>query len=292
MNHITELWYSKSRICRSIHQRLSIPFHVITRFNTMVAPLTRAKKCINNSPFPYLHGRRQISATNSISNSSHASPFPWLQALIALFTLSKLALGSPYDAQLSNAVQNLRLVSICSILSISLLLFLYSPSLPSLHAPSPKAPPVWLIATISPAHSQQRRNIIRATWQSLYDDPAITTRFVISDPGELWMPLIRHENATYGDLIILSHLEETAHIANTIKTVELFRYLVESGFHWDFVSKLDDDSFLDVFTFYHSFILPRLDTRSHNRIIIGRRLSRQEPILNTPVVSSILLPGR
>ncbi|KAK9384934.1 hypothetical protein V1515DRAFT_609949 [Lipomyces mesembrius] len=178
----------------------------------------------------------------------------------------------------------LRIVSICSIVPISVLLFLVSPlsSLTSLHGPSPNAPTAWLIATISPAHSQRRRNIIRATWQSLYEDPAITTRFVISDPGELWAPLIRHENATYGDIIVLSHLNETAHIANTIKSMELFRYLVESGFHWQFVSKLDDDSFLDVSTFYRSFILPILDTRSHDLIIIGRRLTYRKPHFDYP----------
>lgn len=43
--------------------------------------------------------------------------------------------------------------------------------------------PIWLIATSTPAHSLQRRSIIRATWQDLYrNDTLITTRFILANP--------------------------------------------------------------------------------------------------------------
>jgi Galactosyltransferase len=154
---------------------------------------------------------------------------------------------------------------------------------------------VWLIATISAAHDQQRRNIIRSTWQSLYRDDDIVTRFVISNPGDLWAPVVEHENATFRDLIVLPHLEETAKIANTIKSVELFKHLAAQGQRWAYVSKLDDDSFLDARTFYREFLRPHLhqptsnsrfplnsipytapELQPTNRTVFGRVLSREQ----------------
>jgi beta-1,3-galactosyltransferase 1 len=118
---------------------------------------------------------------------------------------------------------------------------------------------------------------MRATWHTFFADPAFTMRFFISDPGELWMPLIRHENETYGDLIMLPGLEESAQVATTIKQFEFFKYLAEHGSSWDFVSKLDDDSFLDAQSFYRTFLLPRLATLNHDRIIIGRLMTHSDP---------------
>ncbi|KAI9770939.1 MAG: hypothetical protein M1840_002643 [Geoglossum simile] len=154
---------------------------------------------------------------------------------------------------------------------------------------------VWLIATISAAHDQERRNIIRSTWQSLYRDDDIVTRFVISNPGDLWAPFIEHENATFQDLIVLPHLEETAEIANTIKSVELFKHLAAQGQRWAYVSKLDDDSFLDARTFYREYLRPHLhqptanthfplnslrytaqELQPSNRTVFGRLLSREQ----------------
>ena len=76
-----------------------------------------------------------------------------------------------------------------------------SPS-PSPAATAPKAP-VWLIATISAAKAFERRNLIRATWQSLYNNPVFETRFVIAEPGEALMHVIEFENKTHGDLIMI-----------------------------------------------------------------------------------------
>jgi beta-1,3-galactosyltransferase 1 len=131
-----------------------------------------------------------------------------------------------------------------------------------------------MLATMSPAAGQRRRNIIRTTWQSKYDNNAFTMRFVISNPGETWAELVRHENDTYHDMIMLPDLEETSHVANTVKTVEFLTHLVaaagSSGQKWNYVSKIDDDSFLDTTIFYRDFIRPRLHA---NTTIIARDMT-------------------
>lgn len=151
--------------------------------------------------------------------------------------------------------------------------------------------PTWLLATISPYSSQRRRNIIRATWQSLYANPDFQTRFVIANPPPLWHPLIKHENDTYGDLIVLNHLEESAHIANTVKTVEFLKLLVanskapRSDVPWKFVSKIDDDSFLEAERFYHLFLSERINQKHKddgNGTLIARRLTRSDRNFSTP----------
>lgn len=146
--------------------------------------------------------------------------------------------------------------------------------------------PIWLLATISAYFSQRRRNIIRATWQTLYANPAFSTRFVIAKPPPLWQPVIKHENDTYGDLIALESLEERAEIANTIKTVEFLKHLVAGGAEtsWKFVSKIDDDSFLSAEQFHHEFLLPRMGQQpaENNGTLIGRRLDRSDRSFSTP----------
>lgn len=126
--------------------------------------------------------------------------------------------------------------------------------------------PYWLICTISPAQNPQRRAIIRSTWQSLFRNSSIyTTRFILSNPGPFWDSVIAHENATHGDLIILESLRETREIANTIKPIELFQRLRRDGlwgqrFAW--VSKVDDDSFVDPRLFNKRWLVPRMDNVS------------------------------
>jgi len=151
----------------------------------------------------------------------------------------------------------------------------------------PSVHPIWLIATFSPASGFQRRMMIRDTWQKLYrNDSIFTSRFVISNPGDLWAPFIEAENATYGDLIMLPQLEETSHVANTVKSVEFFKHITSGTDRWAFVSKLDDDSYLDAHTFYETFLHPRLVLEransadvfpsAMNRTIVGRTLHRDK----------------
>lgn len=155
----------------------------------------------------------------------------------------------------------------------------------------------WLLATISAAHAQTRRNIIRSTWQTYYRSPHYTTRFIIANPTSLWLPLIAHENNTYGDLIMLPHLEESSEIANTIKTVEFLKHLVANGTTHHFVSKIDDDSFLDADRMFEEFIAPRIaaaerdpEFAGQQRNFIARKLdyartpngSKLDPLLHYP----------
>ena len=138
------------------------------------------------------------------------------------------------------------------------------PAQPQQHQHQQDQQPTWLLATISAYPSQRRRNIIRATWQSLYPNPAFDTRFVLAQPSALWQPLIQHENDTYGDLIVLEGLEESAEVANSIKSVEFLKHIVDKAASegverpWEFVSKIDDDSFLSAERFYQEFIIPHL----------------------------------
>ncbi len=157
--------------------------------------------------------------------------------------------------------------------------------------------PTWLLATISAYFSQRRRNIIRATWQTLYHNPAFDTRFVIAKPSPLWQPLISHENDTYGDLIVLEDLEESAEVANTIKSIEFLKHLLAeskapgASTTWKFISKIDDDSFLSAERFYQEYLLPRMhhyQQQQQKRVdnddgtLIARRLTRSDRNFSTP----------
>ncbi|QDS72013.1 hypothetical protein FKW77_001924 [Venturia effusa] len=144
--------------------------------------------------------------------------------------------------------------------------------------------PSWLIATMSAAQSVQRRAIIRSTWQALYKNETIfRTRFVLSNPGELWAPVIAVENATHGDIILLPHLKEDAHTANTVKSIEFLKYLTSNSTSYDFVTKLDDDSYLDAHNFWKNYLEPRIafdankspaESSALKRTIIARTLRR------------------
>jgi galactosyltransferase len=135
--------------------------------------------------------------------------------------------------------------------------------------------PIWVIATSSPAHSLQRRQIIRLTWQTLFRNHSLfTTRFFISNPTALWETCIAQENATHGDIIILKDLEESPTIANTVKSIEFLKYLTSQAkdHQWRFVSKIDDDSFIDPNAFYHKYLVPILNSKTQAPTILGREL--------------------
>jgi hypothetical protein len=191
--------------------------------------------------------------------------------------------------------QRWHFVLVATALLFTLLIFgnslLEEPYKPALKIPDilkSTAAPVWLIATVSPAHGIQRRSIVRNTWQRLYkNDSIIVTRFVVANPGPLWLPVLQAENATFGDIIMLDHLDESANTANTIKSIEFLKYLTTKTQKYAFVTKLDDDSFLDSKTFYEEYLHPRIiaplpqktDPPSilsspMNRTIIARTLHR------------------
>lgn len=121
---------------------------------------------------------------------------------------------------------------------------------------SQKNPP-WLIGTSITASAFQRRTLIRGTWQRLYNDPdRWTTRFFISNATDLLRPLIQAENETFGDLHMLEQLYDSKETATSVKPFEWFKYLTSQPESWEFVSKMDEDSFLDAKTFFDEWLEP------------------------------------
>jgi hypothetical protein len=103
----------------------------------------------------------------------------------------------------------------------------------------------------------------------------MTTKFILAEPGPIWEPLIKAENKTYGDIVVLKGLNEDWYTANTIKTMELFKYLVDERQQYTFVSKLDDDSYISSRLFYNKYLTPLLNSTdmdaAKRRTIVGRR---------------------
>lgn len=118
--------------------------------------------------------------------------------------------------------------------------------------------PPWLITVISPATDAARRMLIRSTWMRLYRDVPFAARFVISNPGPQWTENVRIENRTFGDMIVLDHLQEDDVTANTIKTVELYKWLIDRGHRYEFVSKMDTDLWFNARGFWDRYLSPLL----------------------------------
>ncbi|CRK11193.1 hypothetical protein BN1708_010069 [Verticillium longisporum] len=128
----------------------------------------------------------------------------------------------------------------------------------------------WLGAVICSAWDLKRRMLIRYTWMKLYKDVPMDQRFVISNPGPRWMDVIRQENRTYGDLIVLDHLQEDDFTANTVKTIEFYRWLVEkSPRKYEFVTKMDTDLWVNARGYYDRQILPRLEAQAGNTTLVS-----------------------
>lgn len=125
--------------------------------------------------------------------------------------------------------------------------------------------PPWLAAVISAAWDLDRRMLIRSSWMRLYRDLPFDTRFVICSPPPQWIDAVRLENSTFGDMIILDHLQEDDVTANTIKTIEMYQWLIDHDQQYDFVSKMDTDVFFNARGFYDRFLRPRLS----NSTIVG-----------------------
>jgi len=125
----------------------------------------------------------------------------------------------------------------------------------------------------------QRRHLIRNTWQRLYGGEGLfDAKFVIPDPGEFWRPIIEQENATYGDIIMLNHERDTKKWASSVKTMEALRHVVEnSPKPYTFVSKLDENAFLDARTFHDVWLAPRAANKTTENTYIGRRRQYSYP---------------
>ncbi|KAH7325723.1 hypothetical protein B0I35DRAFT_448834 [Stachybotrys elegans] len=133
-----------------------------------------------------------------------------------------------------------------------------TPQLASLADSEPRGRAPWLAAVICPADDAERRMMIRTTWMRLYRDLPMDTRFVVSNPGPEWTEVIRTENRTFGDMIVLDHLPENDITANTVKTLEFYKWLITHNEKYEFVTKMDTDLFLNARAFWSQYLEPRL----------------------------------
>jgi beta-1,3-galactosyltransferase 1 len=113
----------------------------------------------------------------------------------------------------------------------------------------------WLAAVICAAADVERRMIIRSTWMSIFKNVPFDGRFVISHPGQ-WRDIVAKENRTFGDMIVLDWLAEDDITANTIKTLEFYKWLATSGMRYEFVTKMDTDLWLNARLFWDRFLEP------------------------------------
>jgi hypothetical protein len=138
-----------------------------------------------------------------------------------------------------------------------------------------RPPNPWLVAVICAASDAEHRMMIRSSWMRLFADLPYDARFVVSNPGPSWTPMVAMENGTYGDMIVLDAIQEDDITANTIKTTEFYRWLVSNGRRYEYVTKLDTDLWFNPRGFWDRYLLPRLsNTTGHftatvNRTLIG-----------------------
>lgn len=136
--------------------------------------------------------------------------------------------------------------------------FPYSPmDNPPPHDPEQKP---WIGAVICAAWDVQRRMLIRYSWMKMFKNVPMHQRFVVSNPGPQWTAIVAAENRTFGDMIVLDHIQEDDFTANTVKTIEFYRWLRDkSPVKYEFVSKMDTDLFVNARAYYDRKIAPRLD---------------------------------
>lgn len=135
----------------------------------------------------------------------------------------------------------------------------------------------WLAAVMTAAGNIERRRLIRSSWMQLFRDVPYDGRFVVSNPGPQWTEAVASENHTYGDMIVLDNIPEDDVTANTIKTLELYKWLVRNGVRYEFVSKMDTDLWLNARGFWDRFLAPRMTqsvsngalTSAVNKTVIG-----------------------
>ena len=155
---------------------------------------------------------------------------------------------------------------------------------PVLVAPStPDNGPSWLLAILLAPSKVSRRTIIRDTWATRFPNPAYEYRFILGNySNDAEAAKVDAENATFGDIwAIEDYINENQETANHIKNLELFKYMVKyEGTRlrrYDFVSKIDDDVWLNILPYFDAFITPRLPGglkhNPQNLTIIGRPMN-------------------
>ncbi|MCJ1278709.1 hypothetical protein MMC21_006526 [Puttea exsequens] len=134
---------------------------------------------------------------------------------------------------------------------------------PSTNNAAPVHPP-WLIAVSVSARNLQRRTLIRYTWMDWYARAGhFEGIFFLARPDPAWADVIQKENATYGDILVLDGIEEDSQwTATHTKPLELLKVVAQGGWKgrkYDFVSKVDEDSWIEAKGFYEDFLRPRLE---------------------------------
>ena len=174
--------------------------------------------------------------------------------------------------------------------------------------------PKWLLAIMSSASRSARRNIIRQTYQKMYPSQDYTFRFILGNWSSVWDPILKAENDTHGDIWCMENfMNEGDSSANAIKPMLFYQWLagakiweresnererpanVEKGHitkygggppmgSYKWVSKVDDDSWLNLPLFYDEYMKARLSDEEASTPS-PPRVAKQRWDLNT--VSSI-----
>ncbi|KAG0555992.1 hypothetical protein M758_11G016700 [Ceratodon purpureus] len=118
----------------------------------------------------------------------------------------------------------------------------FSASPPQL-SPSPKNFSI-LMGVFTTVHLIERRNIIRLAYGLQSTDVAdVTVRFVVGLPkNESEGFQLGLENSLYGDILVLDMVENM----NEGKTWKYFSTVYALGVHYDYVMKVDDDSYVRI----------------------------------------------
>ena len=128
-------------------------------------------------------------------------------------------------------------------------------------------PPIWMIFIPINAMSIGRRAIIRNTWQAMYHRNFLTFRFFVGRVEPRYQRFIEYENTQHGDIISLPWIDDIPTVVNSIKPAECFEYIYNNNMYHTFVSKLDDDAFLNVPEFWRDYLGPRLETPGGSYLI-------------------------
>ena len=103
-------------------------------------------------------------------------------------------------------------------------------------------PKRFFIGIFTVADKLERRSLIRMTYQKLRR-PSTDIFFILGQPANKYQErLIRFENETYGDILVLPTKENM----DNGKTYSFFKYVHESGFQHPYVMKLDDDNYVNI----------------------------------------------
>ena len=153
----------------------------------------------------------------------------------------------------------------------------------------------WLGAVICSPWDVERRMLIRYTWMDMFKDVPMDKKFVIANPTRDYREIIQRENRTFGDIIVLEKIEENDFTANTVKTIEFYRWLSEkSPRKYEFVSKMDTDLFVNAKGMWDRKIFPRLapaPIHSRDETSDGTEQKALKATVDNTVIASIYWDG-